>query len=52
MRKIPTLAENLTHAYYKFYAFIRPEKLIKGWNRNRIINEINDKGFPAFQGSC
>ena len=50
--RIPTLAENLTHAYYKFYLFIRPERLRKGWNRNRIINEINNKGFPAFQGSC
>ena len=44
--------QGCTHAYYKFYAFIKPQFLVKGWDRNRIISEINAKGVPCFQGSC
>jgi dTDP-4-amino-4,6-dideoxygalactose transaminase len=40
------------HSYYKYYAFIRPEKLRPGWNRDRILLEINKEGLPAFSGSC
>jgi len=44
--------ENVTHAYYKFYAFIRPEELADGWSRDRIIHEIMERGVPCYQGSC
>ena len=40
------------HAQYKFYAYVRPEKLAAGWNRDRIIAEINAAGVPCYQGSC
>jgi dTDP-4-amino-4,6-dideoxygalactose transaminase len=40
------------HAQYKFYAYIRPENLVVGWNRDRIISEINEAGVPCYQGSC
>ena len=40
------------HSYYKYYAFIRPERLKPGWNRDRILLEINKEGIPAFSGSC
>lgn len=40
------------HAQYKFYAYVRPEKLAAGWNRDRIIDEINAAGVPCYQGSC
>ena len=40
------------HANYKCYVYIRPEKLAKGWTRDRIIDEINSKGVPCYQGSC
>lgn len=41
-----------THAYYKYYAYICPEALDIGWSRDRIIETINSKGIPCFQGSC
>jgi dTDP-4-amino-4,6-dideoxygalactose transaminase len=41
-----------THAYYKYYAFVRPQNLAPGWSRDRIIEAINQKGIPCYQGSC
>lgn len=40
------------HAYYKFYAFIRPERLASDWNRDRIMQAIVDLGVPCFSGTC
>lgn len=44
--------ENIEHAEYKHYIFIRPENLKDGWSRDRIVDEINTNGVPCFQGSC
>lgn len=41
-----------THAWYKYYAFVIPDALAAGWNRDRIISEITARGVPATQGSC
>lgn len=40
------------HAYYKFYAFIRPENLPKGMSRDDVIDHFNAQGLACFQGSC
>lgn len=40
------------HSYYKYYAFVRPERLAPDWNRDRIMGEINAAGVPCFTGSC
>jgi dTDP-4-amino-4,6-dideoxygalactose transaminase len=40
------------HAYYKYYAFVRPERLKKDWNRDRIMAEVNAAGVPCLSGSC
>ena len=40
------------HAHYKCYIYVRPEALAPGWNRDRIIAEINELGVPCYQGSC
>ena len=37
---------------FKFYIFIKPKYLLDNWNRDRIINEIIQEGYPAFSGSC
>jgi len=42
----------IEHAEYKHYMFIKPEHLKAGWTRDRIVEEINAKGVPCFQGSC
>jgi dTDP-4-amino-4,6-dideoxygalactose transaminase len=43
---------HMEHAYYKYYAFVRPEALRPGWSRNRIIEAITAEGIPCFGGSC
>ncbi|MGJ0531799.1 DegT/DnrJ/EryC1/StrS family aminotransferase [Methylocystis sp.] len=40
------------HGRYKFYVYVRPERLASGWTRDRIIKEINARGVPCYQGSC
>jgi dTDP-4-amino-4,6-dideoxygalactose transaminase len=40
------------HAYYKFYAFVRPETLRRGWTRDRIVEEAQAAGLPCQTGSC
>lgn len=42
----------IEHSYYKYYVFVRPEKLKKDWNRDRIIKEITDEGIPCYSGIC
>ena len=50
--RVPLPEKNLTHAWYKFYAYIKKDKLKKDWNRDKIISEISKIGMPAFSGSC
>jgi dTDP-4-amino-4,6-dideoxygalactose transaminase len=40
------------HSYYKYYAFIRRERLAPNWSRDRVLEEINLAGVPCFAGSC
>lgn len=40
------------HAEYKHYFFVNPQYLKAGWTRDRIIEEINARGVPCYQGSC
>jgi dTDP-4-amino-4,6-dideoxygalactose transaminase len=51
LRVTPPTTE-IGHAYYKYYAFVEPEKLRADWNRDRIMQAINDEGVPCFSGSC
>ena len=50
--RIPELPEGSTHAWYKFYAYVRPERLKSGWSRDRIMAEVNAAGVPCYTGSC
>lgn len=40
------------HAHYKCYVYVKPDQLAEGWSRDRVIDEINAKGVPCYQGSC
>lgn len=40
------------HAYYKYYAFVRPERLRPGWDRDRVLAAIAAEGVPCLVGSC
>ena len=43
---------DIGHAYYKYYAFLRPEALRTGWNRDRIVRAVQAEGVPCFSGIC
>lgn len=48
-----TLPPNeIYHSYYKYYLFIRPERLKRSWSRDRIMDEVIAAGIPCFSGSC
>jgi dTDP-4-amino-4,6-dideoxygalactose transaminase len=42
----------LSHSYYKYYVFLKPDRLREEWDRQRIIDAINAEGIPCFVGSC
>jgi dTDP-4-amino-4,6-dideoxygalactose transaminase len=44
--------DHLTHSFYKYYVFLRPEQLRDGWDRQRIADAVNAEGVPCFVGSC
>ncbi len=44
--------EEVDHAYYKYYAFVRPEALKDGWDRDRVMLAVQAEGIPCFVGSC
>jgi len=44
--------KHIEHAYYKYYAFVRPETLRAEWSRDRIIEAVKAEGIPCFSGSC
>lgn len=50
--RVPFVPDYIEHAQYKCYVFVEPALLPTGWSRDRIIDEINSKGIPCYQGSC
>ena len=50
--RVPLPPAGITHAWYKFSAFVKPESLGDGWSRDRILSEIAAVGYPALSGSC
>lgn len=50
--RVPLPAEHLSHAWYRFYAYVRPEGLRPGWDRDRLVTEVTRRGIPLYQGSC
>lgn len=50
--RVPALPAHVEHAFYKCYVFVEPAQLAKGWNRDRVISEMVERGVPCFSGSC
>jgi len=44
--------DHLTHAYYRYSVFLRPERLRDGWDRQRVQDAVNAEGVPCFVGGC
>ncbi|MCP3876691.1 MAG: DegT/DnrJ/EryC1/StrS aminotransferase family protein, partial [Desulfobacteraceae bacterium] len=57
LSKIPGLRitmppSNVSHAYYKYYVFIDPEKLKKGFAQHEILEQLSARGIPCAAGIC
>jgi dTDP-4-amino-4,6-dideoxygalactose transaminase len=50
--RIVTPPDDCYWAYYKYYAFVRPDRLAPGWDRDRIGEAIRAEGIPVYSGSC
>ena len=50
--RVPMTPPGVTHGWYRFYAFVRPEHLAPGWSRDRIVEAISEAGVPCFHGSA
>jgi dTDP-4-amino-4,6-dideoxygalactose transaminase len=50
--RLTTPPPGVSHAYYKFYVFIRPEELRAGWTRDRILESLIAEGIPCGTGVC
>jgi dTDP-4-amino-4,6-dideoxygalactose transaminase len=50
--RTPVPGTESQHAYYKFYSFVRPERLRSGWSRDRIMEAIESRGIACSHGSC
>jgi dTDP-4-amino-4,6-dideoxygalactose transaminase len=44
--------DDVYHSYYKYYTFVRTERLRRGWDRDRILSALVDRGVRCFSGSC
>jgi dTDP-4-amino-4,6-dideoxygalactose transaminase len=40
------------HARYRFYFFVRPERLQAGQDRDAVMSALQAEGVPCAQGSC
>lgn len=44
--------EGVRHAYYKYYAFLRPDRLRPGCSRDDVLSRLLAAGVPAGSGIC
>ncbi len=50
--RTPETRQHEKHGWYRFYTFVRPDKLKPDWSRERIVQETTSRGVPCFSGSC
>ena len=48
--RVTCVPEDVYHSYYKYYVFVRPERLRESWSRDRILYELSEKGIPCGTG--
>lgn len=50
--RVPMPGENVRHAYYRLYAYVRPDGLRNGWTRDGIVAELVSAGVQVMHGTC
>ena len=52
MVRVPHPTGGVQPSWYRWYAFLRPDALAPGWNRDRVVAAVTERGVPCFAGSC
>jgi dTDP-4-amino-4,6-dideoxygalactose transaminase len=50
--RVPLPAANISHAFYRLYAYVVPELLKPGWTRDRVLEAILAEGVACQYGTC
>lgn len=50
--RVPEIPKFISHGAYRCYVFVNSDNLNPGWNRDKIIEQINDRGVNCSSGSC
>ena len=50
--RVPTVPDEIEHAWYRCDLFVRQAQLAEGWSRDRILRAIVDRGVPCLSGPC
>ncbi len=50
--RTPLPDQGSNHVYYKYYAYIVPENLRVGWDRDKVREALRSEGVPVIDGAC
>lgn len=50
--RTPLPGPGLRHAFYRLYAYVRPDGLAKDWTRDRIVEALVAEGAQVLHGTC
>ncbi|MDP3674470.1 MAG: DegT/DnrJ/EryC1/StrS aminotransferase family protein [Novosphingobium sp.] len=50
--RVPLPGAGMTHAWYRFYGYVRQEGLKPGWDRDRIVAKVIARDVPLLHGTC
>lgn len=50
--RAPIPAAELTHAYYRLYAYVNTDELSENWSRDAIVKALTELNVPVAHGSC
>ncbi len=50
--RVPAPSDGCESAWYRLYAYVDPNRLAPGWDRERIMNAITAEGVFCQSGSC
>lgn len=50
--RVPLPSGEIRHAFYRLYAYVRPEGLARGWTRDRVVTTLQAAGVQVLHGTC
>lgn len=50
--RVPLPEPGTVHAFYRLYAYVMPDALAEGWDRDAITRAVSAEGVPVQYGTC